>query len=189
MVFRKAKKEDSESIAGLLMLATGEVMYKFIGEKDYLKAISFLHFFVKQKDNQYSFQNCFVAEVKGEIVGAILGYDGAKLLKLRKPVLEYVNQTYSIIQVEEETQEGEYYIDSFGVLPSQQGKGIGSKLLQYVIIEKANEGIGKIGLLVDKTNSKAKKLYLNLGFVPVGEKELVGLKLEHLQLNFAAYDF
>ena len=186
MFIRKAQFEDSEAIATLLMLASGEVMYKFIGEKNYAKARDFLLHFVRSLSNQYSFQNCYVAEEEGEIVGAALVYDGANLQELRKPVLEYVHQHFDRnLNVEDETQAGEYYIDSLGISPDHQGKGIGSKLLQFVINEKVIAEGGTIGLLVDKTNPGAKRLYLNLGFVPVGEKTLLGISLEHLQLKMA----
>lgn len=184
MIVRKALSEDAEAIAELLMLASGEVMYKFIGEKSYPKARDFLFRFVKSENNQYSYQNCYVAEDENELVGAVLVYDGTKLAELRKPVLEYIHQHFdSNLQVEEETQAGEFYIDSLAVSPAHQGKGIGSQLLQFVINEKVKTGGGTIGLLVDKTNPGAKRLYLNLGFVPVGEKTLLGISLEHLQLK------
>lgn len=184
MLIRKARLEDSEAIASLLMLASGEVMYKFVGEKNSLQALAFLLHFVKSENNQYSHQHCYVAEKDGEIVGAVLIYEGAKLTELRRPVLEHIHLHFdSDLRVEDETQDGEFYIDSLGVSPDHQGKGIGSQLLRFVIHEKVvNEG-GTIGLLVDKTNPGAKKLYLKLGFVPVGEKTLLGIALEHLQIK------
>lgn len=184
MTIRKALKKDSEAIAALLMLATGEVIYKFIGEKDYLKAKDFLIHFGKSDNNQYSYQNCYVAEDKGEIIGAVLAYDGAKLKELRKPVLEYIHQYYDAqMVVEEETQSGEFYIDSLGVLPDHQGKGVGSRLIQFLIGDNVLANNQILGLLVDKLNPAAKKLYLKLGFQVVGEKTLLGISLEHLQLN------
>ncbi len=184
MNIRKALFEDAEAIAGLLMLASGEVMYKFAGEKNYPKARDFLFHFVKRQSNQYSYQNCYVAEDENELVGAVLVYDGAKLAELRKPVLDYIHQHFdSTLQVEDETHAGESYIDSLGVSSVHQGKGIGFQLLQFVINEKVKTGGGTIGLLVDKTNPGAKRLYLNLGFIPVGEKSLLGISLEHLQLK------
>lgn len=184
MHIRKALIEDSESIASLLMLASGEVMYKFIGEKNFIRALAFLLQFVKSETNQYSYQNCYVAEENGEILGSVLIYEGAKLQELRKPVLEQIRLRFNAnLEVEDETQAGEFYLDSLGVSPDHQGKGIGSSLLQFVINEKVTEGGGTIGLLVDKTNPNAKRLYLNLGFLPVGEKTLLGITLEHLQLK------
>ncbi|HSF54819.1 MAG TPA: GNAT family N-acetyltransferase [Algoriphagus sp.] len=184
MIIRKAKVEDSESITSLLMLATGEVMYRFIGESNYSKAYDFLRHFVESENNQYSFQNCYVIEDGGEIQGALLAYDGAKLHELREPVMEYIHQHFDPnLIVEEETQAGEYYIDSIGVLPTQQGKGIGATLLNYVIREQVFENGRTLGLLVDKTNPRAKRLYQKLGFESVGEKNLMGISLEHLQLK------
>ena len=40
-----------------------------------------------------------------------------------------------------------------------------------------------IGLLVDKGNPNAEKLYLKLGFEFVGRKALAGKKMKHLQLK------
>lgn len=184
MLIRKALFEDANAIAPLLMLATGEVIYKFIGEKDYSKAKDFLLHFVKGENNQYSFQNCSVAVEKGEVVGAMLAYDGAKLEELRRPVLEYIHQHFDPdLAVEAETQAGEFYIDSLGVSPHHQDKGIGAQLIHF-IANKQVLAIGKtLGLLVDQTNPGAKKLYLKLGFKPVGEKMLMGIELEHLQLR------
>lgn len=184
MIIRKALLQDSETIASLLMLATGEVIYRFIAERNFQKGIDFLRHFVKCEANQYSFQNCYVIEDEGEILGALLAYDGAKLHELRKPVLAYIHQHFDPhLLVEDETQAGEYYIDSLGVLPNQQGKGIGARLLQYVITEQVTQNGQTLGLLVDKTNPGAKRLYLKLGFESVGEKNLLGISLEHLQLK------
>jgi len=84
---------------------------------------------------------------------------------------------------EDETQAGEYYIDCVGVIPNQQGKGIGTQVFLFLINEYANQKDKTLGLLVDKKNPKAKQLYLKLGFEIVGEKILAGKKMEHLQFR------
>lgn len=184
MIIRKAVIEDSETITTLLMQATGEMIYKFVGERDDQKAKDFLIQFVKSQNNQYSFQNCYVIINEDEVLGVLLGYDGASLKELRKPVLAYIHQYLNPnLTVEDETQTGEYYIDSLGVLPNQQGKGIGARLIQHVINEQELENGQTIGLLVDKDNPRAKRLYLKLGFEVVGEKNLMGISMEHLQLK------
>jgi len=184
MNIRKAIREDSEAIAPLLMLASGDVFYKFIGEEHYEKAKDFLLRFVKREDNQYSFQNCYVAVEVGEIVAAALVYDGAKLKELRKPVLDHVHQHFDAsFHVEDETQAGEFYIDSLGVAIAQQGKGLGSRLLNFLIKENVQKNGQKLGLLVNISNAGAKKLYTKLGFHCVGDKELLGFSLEHLQVK------
>ncbi|WP_343847923.1 hypothetical protein [Algoriphagus jejuensis] len=37
--------------------------------------------------------------------------------------------------------------------------------------------------MLDDSESITKKFYLNWGLVPVGEKELLGISLEHLQMK------
>lgn len=184
MNIRKAKLEDAEAIAPLLMLASGDVIYKFIGEEHHEKARDFLLRYVKSEDNQYSFQNCYVVLDGGQVVAAALVYDGARLEELRRPVLDYVHQHYDAnLKVEDETQAGEFYIDSLGVAPSQQGKGLGSKMLSFLIDELVHRQGQTLGLLVDIANSGAKKLYTKLGFEFVEETELLGFSLEHLQMS------
>lgn len=184
MIIRKATIKDAESIAPLLLSAMEDIVYQFINEKNYTKAKAFLLHFIQQENNQYSYQNCFVAIEENQIIGAVNIYDGAKLHELRKPIIKYIQTQFNAkINIEAETQSGEFYIDSLGVNSSFQGKGIGSKMLLFLINKYVNQNQQTLGLLVEKENPKAKKLYLNLGFKVIGNKTLVGKTLEHLQIK------
>ncbi len=184
MIVRRATMEDSYLIATYLLLAMEDIVYKFIGERDYQKAKRFLAYFAERENNQYSYQNCWVAEDEGKVVAAANIYDGARLVELRMPIVQYLKIQFNMDFIpEDETQSGEYYIDTLGVNPNQQGKGIGSRMLQFMIDEYVNKQHQTLGLLVDEENPAAKKLYLKLGFRPVGTKVLVGKSMEHLQLG------
>jgi ribosomal protein S18 acetylase RimI-like enzyme len=161
-----------------------EILYQFIGEDSTEKATQFLINLISQKANQYSYDNCWIVEIENEIVAAAIVYDGAKLLELREPVAKEIKLMFDRdFNPENETQAGEYYMDCFAVSPYQQGKGIGSKLLQFLIDEYVYKRNETLGLLVDKDNPNAKKLYLKLGFEIVGEKTLAGKEMEHLQFK------
>ncbi|MNU98702.1 ribosomal-protein-alanine N-acetyltransferase [compost metagenome] len=184
MLIRKANREESEIIASHVILAMEDIVYSFIGEKSAEKALWFLNSLAEEKGNQYSYENCWVAESDGEIVGVALVYDGARLNELREPVSHKVKTLFKReFNPEDETQAGEYYIDCVAVNPDQQGKGIGSKIFQFLIHEYVDQRNETLGLLVDKDNPNAKKLYLKLGFEIVGEKVLAGKKMEHLQFR------
>jgi ribosomal protein S18 acetylase RimI-like enzyme len=184
MIIRKATIDDSEFIAKYLLLAMEEIIYKFIDERNPKTAYYFLLHFIESENNQYSYQNCFVAEENDEIIGAVSVYDGGKLQELRKPVVDYVRLNFNPdFSPENETQSGEFYIDSLGVSPNHQGKGIGSQLLQFLIEEFVTKNKQTLGLLVEEGNPSARKLYLKLGFKVVGVKTLVGKTLEHLQIS------
>ncbi|KRB55641.1 GNAT family N-acetyltransferase [Flavobacterium sp. Root186] len=184
MIIRKANISDSKHIAPILLLAMEDLIYKFIAKKDYAAAKDFLQYFVEKENNQYSYQNCFVAEADNEIIGAVNIYNGADLEVLRNPIVEYVRTNFnSEFDPEFESQAGEFYIDTLGVNPHHRGKGIGSKILQFLIEEYVHKNKQTLGLLVDEDNPLAKNLYLKLGFKVVGEKKLVGKKLDHLQIS------
>jgi ribosomal protein S18 acetylase RimI-like enzyme len=184
ILVRKAILSDSKVIAPCLFLAMEDIVYKFIGKEDPDKAKAFMLHFVQKENNQYSYQNCWVAEDNMQLIGAVNVYNGAMLSELRQPVLEYLRSQFNNdFTPEDETQAGEYYIDSLGVNPDHQNKGIGTKLLQFVIDEYVNRHHRTLGLLVDEANPIAKRLYLKLGFKNSGKRVLFGKNMEHLQIK------
>ena len=184
MIIRKATPSDSPWIATYMMLAMEDIIYKFIGKKDYAQAREFVLYFVAQENNQYAYQNCLVAETDVKVVAVINYYDGENFIALRKPILDYVRANFNPnCNPEAETQAGEYYIDALGVAPEMQRKGVGAKLIQTLIDQYVTQNRKTLGLLVDEENPKAKKLYLKLGFKSVGRQTLVGQKMKHLQIS------
>lgn len=182
MKIRKARVADVHSIACCMMLAMEDIVYRFIGRSDYEQAIDFLNYFIAREHNQYSYRNCWVMEDNDEVVAAVNVYDGAQLKVLRAPVEEYIQARFNKeFCPEDETSAGEYYIDTLGVNPDRQDKGIGSKLLTFLIDEYVNARGETLGLLVDVANPAAKQLYLKLGFRVVGRQTLAGESMEHLQ--------
>lgn len=181
---RKAEYTDSEAVATLLLLAMEEIVYEFLGRKDKEAVFDFMHDLVRTAGNQYSCEHVYVAVQEGKIAGAVNIYDGARLEELRKPVAQYVTaRTQRPFEPENETQAGEFYIDSIGVHPHYQGQGIGQRLLRYLIREYVeNQGL-TLGLLVEKANPAARRLYEKVGFRKAGEKILVGKAMDHLQLG------
>ncbi|MCL7987904.1 GNAT family N-acetyltransferase [Sphingobacterium sp. lm-10] len=186
---RKATPEDASRLATILRLAMAEVVDYLIGSKEEEKAIKFLTYLIAQPDNQYSYENIWVAEVDGDILGQACLYDGTDLNRLRTPVLEFIHQQYQHSpDVFDETASGEIYLDTIAVASHAQGMGIGKLLLQHIIDFYVRQRKATIGLLVDKENPKAKSLYLNTGFSKISEKSLFGKQFDHLQINSETAD-
>lgn len=115
MVIRKAQINDAPSIAALSLLAMEEIIYQFIGSQDPNKSYDFLLHHIQQKNNQYSYENCWVIILKDQIVGTAIVYDGADLPLLKAPIQKYIQDTYhQSFYPEHETEAGEIYIDSIG---------------------------------------------------------------------------
>lgn len=181
---RKANRDDANAIAYCVFLAMEDIAYKFIGEKSAEKALGWLESLIQMEGNQYSYENCWVAVVDKDVVAAAVVYDGGRLADLRAPVANRIREMFGRkFNPENETQAGEYYIDSVGVRPDRQGEGVGSQLFRFLLDNYVHEQNLTLGLLVDKDNPKAKDLYLRLGFKMVGEKTLAGKELEHLQFS------
>lgn len=184
MVIRKAKIEDSKIIAEYMMLAMKDIVYRFIGENSMVRATQVLEYLISKEATQYSYENCWVVESNEKVIAVANIYDGAKLQELRKPVAEVIKSMFNRdFSPEDETEAGEFYIDCVGVNPGEQGIGIGSKIFEFLIDEYVYKNHKTLGLLVDKDNSDAKRLYLKLGFMIIGEKILTGKRMDHLQFK------
>lgn len=184
MMIRKATPNDAKYIAEHMMLAMEDIVYSYIGQQNFELAIDFLMHFIKGENNQYSYQNCYVAEQAGQVIATVNLYDGALLKELRQPVISYISEKYKVhLDIEDETQAGEIYIDCLGINPKHQGKGLGLIILQFLIDEFVIANQQTLGLLVDTHHPNAKKLYLKAGFKTVAVKMLLGNSFEHLQLK------
>lgn len=133
-------------------------------------------------DSQYSYKNAIVAEFDGKPAGAIIGYDGARLHELRRPLFELMEKRIGrTVEIEDETSAGEFYADSLAVLPEYRGRGVGRALLADVCRRAFENGFCKVGLLVDVTNPKAEAMYASLGFRRVNPTTFLGLDMWHMQ--------
>jgi len=181
MLIRKAKPSDASSIATCIALAMDEIIYAIIGEIDDQKAHDFLLEMASQPANQYSFECCWVVEENDEVVAVTNVYDGGNLLRLREPIRNAVQTKFGReLNIEDETKKGEIYIDCIGVKTEHQGKGLGAKLLQFLIEKYGRLTNYHLSLLVDEENPRAKKLYKKLGFQVVEECQLGGETMERM---------
>lgn len=184
MMIRKAMRGDASEIACLMMMAMNKIVYKLLGHEDEVMAIDFLKGFIVSSNNQYSHENIWVYDKNGIIAGMINIYDGGDLHELRRPVLEYLGQdSENLLNIDDETAAGEFYIDTLAVSPEYRGQGIAQGILEFAIDKYVYQDNNILGLLVDVDNPKAHALYTRLGFISKGYKALLGERLEHLQFE------
>lgn len=181
ITIRKAVAKDANLIADAIVMAIGDDMaIQYCGD-NYKSVIPEI---VIAEDTQFSYRNALVAEINGATVGAIIGYDGTSLKRLKANTFNVINR-YSPCRMnyEVETGAGEFYIDSIGVLPGFRKLGVGRKLLMAMVSNAFFAGHKTVGLSVDPDNPKAEKLYISFGFKFVGEQLFLGHKLKHLQIS------
>lgn len=134
-------------------------------------------------DTQYSYRNTLKAiDSDGNILGIIIGYDGAKLHQLREPFFETVERHtgQKLNHIADETSPDEWYLDSLAVWKEYRRQGIGEALLKAAT-EVAHRNGKPAGLLVDKGNPNARRLYEKAGFRYVGDRLFVEVMMDHMQ--------
>jgi ribosomal protein S18 acetylase RimI-like enzyme len=183
-IIRQATIEDSAFIAQAILLALGMNLDN-LEEESYWGDDSLILFsnLARREDSQYSYKNTLVCEVEGEVAGVLIAYEGAKLYSLREALFNEVERMNlaAITGLEDETEPGEYYIDSLTVFAEFRGRGIATMLINSAVEEACKRNIHKVGLIVDKENPNAAKLYTKLGFKYVKDKMFLGHEMEHLQ--------
>ena len=139
---------------------------------------------VCRADSQYSYLNTLVAlNAQRDVVGVCTAYDGARLHQLRLAFVEgclaRFNRDFG--NMDDETAAGELYVDSLAVDVRYRGKGIAKALLRATIEKAKQLQLPAVGLLVDKGNPKAERLYTSVGFQYVDDNQWGGHAMRHLQ--------
>lgn len=187
MKITQANQQQASTIAKLIMLAMNhECCNNLAGANhnldDFEKVMNKL---VEMDYSQYSHRNTLVALTdKGEIAGICVSYNGAELHNLRKAFIEEAKNVFGIdySDIPDEAMPDELYIDSLAVCEKFRCQGIATKLLKATIKKAEDMGIKKVGLLVDKGNPKAEKLYNSIGFEYQNDDMWAGHKMKHLQV-------
>lgn len=175
---RKATINDIRLIAYAVGNAIGEAVMPMFCGTDWMNTIAEV---ASLETSQYSYRNALIAEVEGSPAGVIVAYDGAHLEELRSETMRIIRKHKPDFTVsEDETEPGEYYIDTLCVLPQYRKMGIATKLIAAIHEKALAEGHAQLGLIVDFDNPTAERLYTKLGFHRVGTRIFAGHKMWHL---------
>lgn len=171
ITFRKATIADAEFVATVMMEAVEIPLMEdgIVPEPD-LVAIC------ERDDTLYSWKNATIAEVNGERVGGLIAYSGKGYHEKKVFTFSQVKRKldFDPMAMDDETREGEYYLDSLAVLPQWRGCGIGKALLMRGVEIAQTSGLLPV-LACDPVNTNAHRLYRSLGFVETGFLFIFGM--------------
>ena len=179
IIIRQARKEEASQIAELFMLAwpvdeileSNGLTCEQLNESITLIAAS--------EETIYSYENTLVAEIDGKVVGAMCAYDGADYQRLKQPIVDVLGSDCGFAKMKE-TEAGEFYLDSVGVLPEYRGRGIASRIIEAQCERAASLGQKVAGLIVDIDKPQVEALYSRLGFTYLDDKDFFGHTMKHM---------
>lgn len=174
---RKATPDDATFIALCTLEALG---YNLLGRTDLTndetKRVNALSNVCQRHDTLYSHVNASIAcDHDNNRVGCIIAYNGKDYHHTR-------NLTFSLLEdfihfdtdtMEDETHEGEYYIDTLAVHPSFRRHSVGRSLLNNAILTAQDLSLIPV-LACDPDNDHAYKLYTSVGLHPNGTMYIFG---------------
>ena len=179
VIIRQARKEEASQIAKLFMLAwpvddileSNGLTCEQLHESITLIAAN--------KETIYSYENTVVAEIDGKVAGAMCAYDGADYQRLKQPIVDALGPDCGFAKMKE-TEAGEFYLDSVGVLPEYRGRGIASRIIEAQCERAASLGHKVAGLIVDIDKPQVEALYSRLGFTYLDDKDFFGHTMKHM---------
>ena len=197
MTIIPATPAHAADIAQLIMTAMTEDCCQYLAGNEHTLD-DFYHMMldlVLMDDSQYSWRNTFVAVDEeatdgnveyAPVAGAIVGYNGADLHRLRRrfqeEALKQLQMDYS--QMDDETEAGEFYLDSLAIYPEYRRRGIARQLLKRATKHAASLNL-PAALLVDKGNPNAERLYHSVGFEYCNDAMWGGHEMRHLRCPIA----
>lgn len=185
MKIREAFPADAPLIAASIVEAVGrEAVATFAGaDRTVEEVAAMFEELARRDDTQYSYLNTLVATTDaGLAVGVAVAYDGAGLHPMRDHFFRAARERLGrdMTAMGDECSPGEYYLDTLAVLPEHRGQGYAKALIEATAKRAAAAG-KPLGLLVEKGNDRARRLYLRCGFRQVGETPFAFILMDHLQ--------
>lgn len=124
----------------------------------------------RQANTLYTYTHSRIALADGQVVGSLLSYSGDIYRQRRRETFERLWPQFMELEQrsEQETEPGEFYLDSMAVLPAFRRRGIAQMLINDGIARGIAQGYVRIALVADAAMPQLQRYYVSLGFEPKG---------------------
>jgi len=175
---RPAVQADAPSIARLFHISSdGVADYVWDGHKDEYPGLDGLEIGAKRyarKDKAYSYQNCLMADVGGEVAAMVHSFPMKVSDVPLRDDFDPVMRPYAELK-----ENGSLYISGIAVFDGFRNQGIGSKVLSVLENRAQILGCSSLSLIVFEQNEGAVRLYERLGFKETARRAVVPHPLIH----------
>ncbi len=179
VTFRLATRGDCYKIAELFRISSGgvaEYVWSTLGS--HYPGLTLLEIGSRRyasEEGAFSYKNCTVAELGGEVIAMMHAYPMEDQLEQEKPrePMDPVLKPYSRLEVP-----GSYYISGMAVFPEHRAMRLGTEMLRIAKEKARQSGCQEVSLLVFTQNEGAVRVFEHNGFrvvdrAPVVPHELI----------------
>ena len=171
-VIRKAEISDANVVSSLILEAGLSFLPLVFGPQ--VKLI--LGRLIKTPGTVFYIDNVYVLEIDdGKIVGAMVAYPGyiikKRSLKTALVLFDMMGmelirriRIFRLVESKNKVNKDEFYVSNIAIDGRHRKKGYGSRLLKYAEELAREQGLRKLSLDVENTNSKAIEFYKRLGY-------------------------
>lgn len=166
MDVRMATAADTEDLVRYLLMA-GEGLFEHMFDGAYpgLTANDALALGVGDADSPYHYENAYLAELNGQVVGCMVAFPSEQL---GLPEIAYSvlppERLEGVRQLFERAPPSSFYINTLATDESARGKGVGALLLDFAAELAEAAGYDSLTLHVWGDNEVARTLYASRGF-------------------------
>jgi ribosomal protein S18 acetylase RimI-like enzyme len=176
LTIRPAAPGDARVAGVLINRAMGSLAESLLGARNPDEAAATLSRLFLRRHNRFSREFAVVAERDGEPVGIVLGYPAERMPRLELPTAWALLRTIGAVRFLrmlraavplrqlKEAQPGEYFLNTVAVLQADQGRGVGTALLDCFEAQAAAGGFRACSLSVEDDNARARSLYEHRGY-------------------------
>ncbi|HWG84786.1 MAG TPA: N-acetyltransferase [Deinococcales bacterium] len=179
-MIRPATPDDHQPAATLVWEANGSVAQVLAGSGDPAESLTLFHEAFQARGNRLSFENSLVTVLDGRVVGVLVAYHGSQWSQLDRPFRERLARLGRTASIPREARDDEFYLDSLAVDATFRGRGLGRELLAAFEQLGRERAHGRLGLLVDPENARARRLYESAGFQPDHMLRIGGHAYQHM---------
>lgn len=172
---RPAQASDA-ALAAPWLYATMGSLADYLFQQDVPAIEAALADLFSRNAGRFGYEIAVVAEADGVPVGMLVACAGAELNRINVrtfrhffPVLGLGAAIGFIVRGVSlpggrEAEKDEYYVSNLSIQPAAQGRGFGSKLLEYAEHQALACGLKKTSLIVGSHNVAARRLYERVGY-------------------------
>ena len=189
LVIRRARRDVGDAAHVVRCLLMGIGVWNDEPTEDNVRDMAEAERMFMMDDTLYSYRNTLIAEVDGELAGAMIAYDGGRSVDMRAKTFPHLSffRGQNMDSITPETGEGEYYFDTLAFMPQFRGRGFGRRLFEFALDDMRTQHPTLTGtLLVDPDNARALALYTSLGFRQSGEVFVFGQMFRKMALSRGA---